>query len=89
MTLSLAEALENVALERGRTYRCQVKGHWIELRVLDRVAEGPCSALAESDIMLDAWTELPAPAGGVHRQSRLGHPELPDVPEIPSDWKEP
>jgi hypothetical protein len=89
MSLSLAEALENVALERGRTYRCQVKGHWIELRVLDRVAEGPPNALSESDIMLDPWTELPAPSGGVHRRSRLGQSEPPDVPEIPSDWKEP
>jgi hypothetical protein len=89
MTLSVAEALENVALERGRTYRCQIKDHWIELRVLDRIAEGPASALAESDIIFEPWTELPAPSGGTLTPSRLAQPEPPDVPEIPSDWKEP
>ena len=34
MNLSLVEALGQVDLEAGRVYRCQVKGQWVELRVL-------------------------------------------------------
>src|SRR5262249_2680149 len=35
MSLSIAEALEQVELEPGRVYSCQVREHWIELRVLE------------------------------------------------------
>src|SRR5437899_1079723 len=35
MATSLAEALNDVELETGRTYRCRVKEFWVELRVLD------------------------------------------------------
>lgn len=38
MGISVAEALQAVELENGRTYRCQVKDYWVELRVLGPVA---------------------------------------------------
>jgi hypothetical protein len=35
LRVPLAEALEQVDLEAGRTYRCQVKGRVVLVRVLD------------------------------------------------------
>jgi hypothetical protein len=52
MGVSLAKALGQGELEAGQVYRCQVKGRWIELRVLDPVAVCP-SCFDASDVMLD------------------------------------
>lgn len=84
MSTSLAEALKQVELEPGRTYCCQVNGHWVEVRVLPEV-ESAASRIPESDIMLDAWVELPPPKPIAKLQARLGKLPLPDVPEIPRD----
>jgi hypothetical protein len=84
MGLSLAEALGQVDLEAGQVYRCQVKGRWIELRVLDQV--GLCPArLDESDVMLDPWAEFPVPASGIAVVGEFGPFPTPDIPEIPRD----
>ena len=45
MNLSLVEALGQVALEAGRVYRCQVKGHWVELRMLGPDRFVPCRSM--------------------------------------------
>ncbi len=74
MSIPLATALAQVELESGKTYSCQVRELWVEVRVLD----------CESG-MLDAWVELPPPTGGKSVTSHLGPPPLPDIPEIPSD----
>jgi hypothetical protein len=84
MSLSIAEALEQVELEPGRVYSCQVKGHWIELRVLPPGVD-PKSTVDESDIMLDPWVELPRPRSGIYVRAKRGTLPLPDVPEIPPD----
>jgi hypothetical protein len=89
MGTSLAEALNGVELEIGRTYRCRVKEFWVELRVLGPVAEFIPAPIVESDIRLDAWTELPEPSGGVAVRTQWGTPDLPDVPDFPSDGSEP
>jgi hypothetical protein len=84
MGVSLAEALGQVDLEAGQVYRCQVKGRWVELRVLDPVEVGP-SRFDASDVMLDPWVEFPLPASSITIVGEFGPLPPPDVPEIPAD----
>jgi hypothetical protein len=88
MATTLTEALNNVELEAGRTYRCRVKDFWVELRVLGPATELPATSIPESDIRLDAWTELPEPSGGFAVPLRWGPPDPPDIPDIPQDGDE-
>lgn len=85
MSLSLIEALGQVDLEAGRVYRCQVKGHWVELRVLGPAEIRPMSVYDESDVMLDPWVEFPQPTSSIVLHAEPGSLPLPDVPEIPTD----
>jgi hypothetical protein len=85
MSLSLVEALGQVDLEAGRVYRCQVKGQWVELRVLGPAEVLPVSVFDESDIMLDPWVEFPQPAPVLSVIGELGPTPLPDAPVIPDD----
>ncbi len=90
MSVSLPEALEQVDLEAGRTYQCQVKGRLVLVRVLDaRTAEMLPAAPTENDAMLDPWVELPIPTGELPLRSRPGPLPPPDVPEIPTDEESP
>jgi hypothetical protein len=89
MSLSLVEALGQVDLEAGRVYRCQVKGQWVELRVLGPVAMEPSARLEESDVRLDPWVELPQPSPTTSVTGVFGSMPLPDLPEIPTDGDEP
>jgi hypothetical protein len=84
MGVSLAEALGQVDLEAGQVYRCQVKGRWVELRVLELVEVGP-SRCDVSDVMLDPWAEFPLPPSSITVVGELGPLPPPDVPEIPAD----
>jgi hypothetical protein len=84
MGVSLAEALGQVDLEAGQVYRCQVRGHWVELRVLDPVDVCPSSWDA-SDVMLDPWAEFPLPAPSITVVGKIGPFPPPDAPEIPGD----
>jgi hypothetical protein len=85
MSVSIAEALGQVDLEAGRTYRCQVNGHWVLVRVLGPTEVGPDSVLDESDVMLDPWVEFPASTSGFVVRATFGSVPLPDPPEIPAD----
>jgi hypothetical protein len=85
MSLSLVEALAQVDLESGRVYSCQVKGHWVELRVLGAAEVPSLAAYDESDVMRDPWVEFPQPKSGILVTATPGSPPLPDVPEIPRD----
>jgi len=87
MSLSIAEALEQVELEPGRVYSCQVRGHWVELRVL-KPGEDPKSLIDESDIMLDPWVELPPPKPTFCVVGQFGPLPPPDIPEMPTDGEE-
>jgi hypothetical protein len=87
MSLSIAEALEQVELEPGRVYSCQVREHWVELRVL-APGEQPKSLIDESDIMLDPWVELPWPEPTYRVTGTFGPPPPPHIPEIPRDEDE-
>jgi hypothetical protein len=85
MSIPLQEALKQVELRAGETYRCQVNGYHVEVRVTAAQEAEPESRIPESDIMLEAWTELPKPTGGVIVKSRPGIPRLPDPIDIPED----
>lgn len=83
MSIALADALKDVQLEVGRTYRCEVRGLKIEVQVFAKpqIATG----LSPDDVMLDLWCELPRPKAfqtvSVRRVDRLPF----DIPEIPVD----
>lgn len=85
MGVSLAEALEQVKLEPGQTYRCRVKEHWVELRVLPATELPPPSPVDVEDIMLDPWTSFPPPSGGVLVRGTPGPLPPPVIPVIPVD----
>jgi len=89
MTIALVDALAQVELEPGKTYRCQVNGHLVELRVLDGKPAGLAKPYSESDVMLDPWVELPRPAPSTIVPARPGKPLRFDIPEIPEDAREP
>lgn len=92
--MTLTEALQSVELEPGRTYRCQVRGRTVEVRVVNEPVNGgnPPSQerlltkeLCEEDIMLDAWCELPEPKWTKTFKAQPGPRHMPDIPEIPRD----
>ena len=86
MATSLMEALESVELAAGQTYRCQVRGQLVEVRVLGPVAD---SCLDPRDMMLDAWVELPPPSPAGRLRARPGKLPPPDAPFIPRDEESP
>ena len=89
MNNPLVEALAQMNLEPGRTYCYEVKGRQVEVRVLKELPDDMLpTPMVESDVMLDAWVELPEPASGIATISRLGEPDLPDPPVILSDEDE-
>jgi hypothetical protein len=85
MSIPLVEALRSVDLRTGQTYHCEVNGLFVELRVVKAPASREAPAIPETDIMLDAWTELPEPGPGVVGQSVLGEADPPDIPEMPPE----
>ena len=86
MSVSLAEALEQVDLQAGKTYRCQVKGRIVLVRVVDDSSLlAGVARLDESDVMLDPWAEFPMPTTGRLLQATPGQMPPPDIPEIPQD----
>lgn len=96
--MTLAEALESVDLEPGRTYRCQVRGKAVEVRVGSAAEHGGAApstkrlltkGLCEEDIMLDAWCELPGPKPEFRVVVRPGGPLRPDRIEFPPEGDKP
>ena len=80
MGLSLAEALQQVVLQPGQTYRETVHGCTVEVRVLD---DGPTPKLADQ-VMLQPWAEFPfTPTLTI--QPKRGTLPLPDPPLIPPE----
>ena len=79
--MTLAEALAQVQLEPGQTYACSVNGKRVTVRVAPKDAPLAVSRYDESDVMLDAWCDLPRPAGTPVKVV-VGEPRLPDPPFI-------
>ena len=87
MSISLVDALEDVELEAGQTYRCEVRGQQIDLHVLTAppAEHRDESTLCERDVMLDAWCELPRPPV-IRRVAAKRVEQLPfDIPQIPEE----
>jgi len=61
---------------------------WVELRVLGPEAKPGSAQIPDSDIRLDAWTELPATPGGFVVRSHWGPPDPPDLPDVPAEVDE-
>ena len=58
----LVEASRQLNLQPGQTYRCQVNGRQVVVRMLEDVQPEMMPApLVESDIMLDPWVEIAGP----------------------------
>ena len=86
MNNPLVEALAPLNLEPGRTYRCQVNGRRVEVRVLEEAPDEMLPApLVESDIMLDPWIEFPQPEASFYVAATLGEVPPPDPPDIPME----
>ncbi len=90
MSMSLEEALSQVELENGKTYRCNVKGQRVVMKVVDHLPpSGPPVEIDESDLMMEAWTALPMPkTSGIPVIVQWGKMPPPDVPEIPQEEQE-
>ncbi len=81
MSMSLAEALSQVELETGKTYRCSVKGQVVLVRVISSLPPStPPVEIDEADLMMEDWTDLPLPAPQLppveaETYARIGLPE--------------
>ena len=85
MSISLADALRQVELRGGQVYQCQVGRFRVEVRVDEAVPQVLPALLKTSDVMLDAWTDLPAPQSTAVLHATPGPPVLPDIPVFPTD----
>lgn len=85
MSISLADALRQVDLRGGGVYQCQVGRFRVEVRVEETAPQLLPAPLESTDVMLDPWTDLPAPQSLNVLQATPGSPVLPDLPDLPAD----
>jgi hypothetical protein len=85
MNISLEQALQAVDLEPGQTYRCQVRGNWVVLKVLESQSLDLMLGRTESLAPQEAWVELPELASQGSIRTLLVPLALPDVPAIPNE----
>ena len=85
--MTLADALANVELEEGVTYGCLVNGKQVTVRVAPASSIAPSARYDESDVMLDAWCDLPSQGKRVPvRPEDVTFGKLPiAIPYIPPD----
>ncbi len=84
MSFSLADALHGIPLDVGQTYRCEVDGRLVEVRVLADTSDQGTAATP----MLNPWTEFPLPTAQFRLRAKAGRlpdPDLPDIPFNPDD----
>ena len=81
MSAALHDALCDLDLQVGETGCVEVKGQWLELRVM---GDGPPWPKADGP-MLDPWGEFPPPAPQFRLRAKTGHLALPDPPAVPAD----
>ena len=87
MSVSLAEALKDVELHERQVYHCLVNGQRVEVRVLGPKGVTQPARFDESDVMLDPWIEFPLPKPTSCVEGVMGKAQLPDRPQIPTDWE--
>ncbi len=85
MSISLADALRQVELRHAGIYHFQIGRFRVEVRVDETVPHNLPAPLEPSDVMLDPWTDLPAPRSKAVVQAMPAPPVLPDVPPLPTD----
>lgn len=85
MSISLADALRQVDLRAGQVYHCEIGRFRVEVRVEETNSPLLVTALESSDVMLDPWTDLPAPQTAGMLSVAPGTPVLPDLPNLPTD----
>lgn len=89
MSISLVDALQQVHLEAGRIYQCRVGKLCVQVRVEENSLDLLPAPLEASDVMIDPWTDLPAPHAVAFVDATPLAPVLPDVPDIPIHWRQP
>ena len=90
MSLSLMDALAEVDLAPGQTYRCVVRGFRVVLQVLPESQPAPSLALGDADAPLDDPYEHPFPEPTLRTKASLGNLPLPEPLELlPEDYEEP
>jgi hypothetical protein len=85
MSIPLVQALEQMNLEPGKTYRYPVKGLVVEVRLLGKLPSDvqPVS-IDESDLAPEAaWVELPGPEPTFRVTVAPGELPPPHLPEMP------
>jgi hypothetical protein len=77
MGKSVEEGLAQLDLQPGQTYVYESRGKWLVVQVTDLFSPelGP-PTIPESDVMYDAWVELPSPDGTLITTSTLEEPAL-------------
>ena len=83
MSTPLATAWREVELETGRIYHCRVGRLPVDVRVEETAPDLLLTPLEASDVVLDPWTDLPAPQPVAVLTATAGPPVLPDLPELP------
>jgi hypothetical protein len=85
MSAQLAEAIAQLNLRPGECYRTTVRGHEVEVRILDKAARAEpaeeASSFAES-AMLDLWLDIPPSPQAKTLTVQRGEPILPSRMEL-------
>jgi hypothetical protein len=55
------------------------------MRIMEEPLTEPESLIPESDIMLEPWTELPRPPGGIIVKAKPGQLPAPEIYGIPEE----
>jgi hypothetical protein len=88
VSAALAEAIAQLNLEPGQTYRATVNGHEFEVRMLEKSprlqpADEP-SQFADM-VMVDLYLDIPPSPNAITVTAYPGKLPLPDPPVIPPD----
>ncbi|MCY2988301.1 MAG: hypothetical protein NTY19_10630 [Planctomycetota bacterium] len=90
MSLSLMDALAEVDLAPGQTYRCVVNGCRVVLQVLPESSLASWPPSGDADVPLDDPFEHPFPEPTLRTKVSLGNLPLPEPLELaPEDYEEP
>lgn len=87
MSALLSQALGQLNLQPGQTYRTTVNGREFEVRALEqpRQEESGVASQFETMTMLEPWFEMPEPIAAYTVPALPGVLPLPDAPVIPAE----
>jgi len=84
------DALAEVDLAPGQTYRCVVRGFRVVLQVFPEPPPASWQLLEDADVPLDDPFEHPFPEPTLRAKATLGSLPLPEPLELsPEDYEEP